>query len=151
MKVKIRRKSYCAAAISSQVPKSRTDLNLTFLFVLKLGTHTKFVRNIFVDMLNFRRSKFEDLEGYRAESHTLCSIKVVLCMDPNSQWNPFYKAFHRIWFCGNKRFSSVVMDWSSNTNDLHSANIWPALEHRCGKQTPSAKHFIFPCEFAVCS
>jgi len=38
--VRVRR---CAAAFSLQVPKSDTDLDLTFLYIFMLGTHTKLV------------------------------------------------------------------------------------------------------------
>jgi len=49
-----------------------------------------------------------------------------------TQWNTVHEAFHRICHCGNER--KILSHFK---RDLHAANLLPALEQGCGKQTPS--------------
>jgi len=44
---------YCAAALFSQVPKKCTDLDLSLLYILVLGTCSKFARNFLAPSLCF--------------------------------------------------------------------------------------------------
>jgi len=55
----------------------------------------------------------------------------------DSQWNPVYKAFHRIFSCGNDTIRRLFCK-----RDLDAANLRPALEQGCGKQTPGARHLF---------
>jgi len=61
----------------------------------------------------------------------------------DSQWNPFYKAFHRIRCCKLSNWSVVCK------RDLDAVNMRPALKHVCVKQTLSARKLFFranlPC------
>jgi len=52
----------------------------------------------------------------------------------DSQWNPVYNVFHRIFGCGNETIRRQFC-----TRDLDAANLRPALEQGCGEQTPSAR------------
>jgi len=52
----------------------------------------------------------------------------------DSQWNPVYNAFHRIFCCGNETIRRYFC-----VRDLDTANLRPALEQGCGKQTLSAR------------
>ena len=56
----------------------------------------------------------------------------------DSQWNPVYNAFHRIFCCGNETIRRQYCK-----RDLDTANMRPALEQGCGKQTPSAGKLFF--------
>jgi len=56
----------------------------------------------------------------------------------DSQWNPVYKAFHRICCCGNE---PIV--WQQLKRDPCAGNTRPALEYDCGKQMPSASTLFF--------
>jgi len=54
----------------------------------------------------------------------------------DSQWNPVYNAFHRN-FC--RENETIRRQFCKR--DLDLANLRPALEQGCGKQTPSARKF----------
>ena len=56
----------------------------------------------------------------------------------DSSCNPVYEAFHQIRFCGNESICQ-----SQCKRDLNAANMRPALEQDCGKQTPSVSIWIF--------
>ena len=58
----------------------------------------------------------------------------------DSQWNPVYNALNRIFCYGNE----TIRRWFCK-HDLDAANLWPALEQGCGKQTPSARKLFFIC------
>ena len=53
------------------------------------------------------------------------------------QWNPVYKAFHQNYRCGNETMRRYYVK-----RDLDAANLRPALEYVCGKQTPSARKWF---------
>jgi len=48
----------------------------------------------------------------------------------DSQWNPVYNAFHRKFCCGNETIRRYFCK-----RGLDAANLRPALEQSCGKQT----------------
>jgi len=50
----------------------------------------------------------------------------------DSQWNPVHNVFHRNFCYGNETIRRYFCK-----RDLDSANLRPALERGCGKQTPS--------------
>jgi len=52
---------HCAAVLQTQVPKMRTDLDLSHFYILTLGTHSKFAREN-----NFLRSAFAFCSPARA-------------------------------------------------------------------------------------
>jgi len=54
------------------------------------------------------------------------------------QWNPVYNVFHRNFCCGNEMIRLQFC-----TRDLDAANLRPALEQTCGKQTPSYRKSFF--------
>ena len=58
----------------------------------------------------------------------------------DSHWNPgsVYNAFHRFFCCGNE----TIRRWFCK-RDLDTANLRPALEQVCRKQTPSARKLFF--------
>jgi len=59
---------------------------------------------------------------------------VISRTNADSQWNPVYKAFLRIRCCGDE----TIRRWLCKC-DLDAANLRPALEHVCEKQTQSAR------------
>ena len=65
----------------------------------------------------------------------------------DSQWNPVYNAFHRFLVVETKRFvgSFVNVILTRQTCGKPAANLQPALEQGCGKQTQSAKKLFFTC------
>ena len=70
-----------------------------------------------------------------------CIFKVgmgITRTNTDSQWNPLYNAFHRILWCGNETIRRLFCK-----RDLDAANLRPALEQCCGKQTPSDKKLFF--------
>ena len=81
---------------------------------------------------------------FKLPSGEICSlrgIKVGLGIsrtNADSQWNPVYNAFHQIFCCGNE----TICRWFCKS-DLDAANLRPALEQGCGKQTPSARKLFF--------
>jgi len=56
----------------------------------------------------------------------------------DSQWNPVYNAFHRIFGCGNKTIRRYYFK-----RDLDAAKLGPALGQGGGKQTPSDRTLFF--------
>ena len=58
-------------------------------------------------------------------------------MNADSQRNPVYNAFRRIFCCGNETIRRYFCK-----RDLDAANLRPALEQGCRKQTPSARKFF---------
>jgi len=69
-------------------------------------------------------------------------------MNVRIQWNPIYKAFHRIRHCGNERSGP----WQFK-RALDVANLRPAaaLEQGCVKQTQSASILFFHTNLACVS
>jgi len=70
------------------------------------------------------------------ERDSLLIVKVGLGISrshADSQWNPVYDAFHRIFCCANETICQQFFK-----RDLDVANMRPALEQGCGEQTPSA-------------
>jgi len=70
-----------------------------------------------------------------------CVLKVGLGIsrtNADSEWNPVYNTFHRIFGCGNE----TIRRWFCK-RDLDAANRRPALEQGCGKQTPGARKLFF--------
>ena len=60
--------------------------------------------------------------------------------------SPVYRALHRIHRCKNE-----TIRWYYCVRDLDAANLRPALEQGCGKQTLSTRKRLFPERIAVCS
>jgi len=56
----------------------------------------------------------------------------------DSQWNPVDNVCHRFFCCGNETIRRYLCK-----RDLDAANLRPALEQACGKQTPGAKKLFF--------
>jgi len=56
----------------------------------------------------------------------------------DSQWNPVYNVFHRNFCCGNETIRRLFCK-----RDLDAANLRPALEQSCGKQTPNDRKLFF--------
>jgi len=52
----------------------------------------------------------------------------------DSQWNPVYIVFHRNFCCANETIRRYVCK-----RDLDAANLRPALEQGCAKQTLNAR------------
>jgi len=66
----------------------------------------------------------------------LPDLKVGLGMfgtNAESQWDPVYNAFNRVHWCGNETMRQQYCN-----RDFDAANLRPALEQGCGRQTPSA-------------
>jgi len=73
------------------------------------------------------------------------SIKVGLRIsrtNADSHWNPVYNAFHRFFCCGNETIRQQHCK-----RDLDAANLRPALEQGCRKQTPRARKLFFHANF----
>jgi len=76
----------------------------------------------------------------RKDSGLWFNLKVGLGIsrtNADSQWNPVYNAFHRIFCCGNQTICRQFCK-----RDLDAATLRPALEQGCGKQTPGAKNYF---------
>jgi len=102
---------HCAAVLQMQVPKLCTDLDLRLLYILILGTYSKFARkNIFLSLgvyfpqlcssagRRFAASRSRLQNYQRIVLFPQQNFKVGLCISPtnaDSQWNPFYNVFHR--------------------------------------------------------
>jgi len=61
----------------------------------------------------------------------IANLKCGSWTNVDSQWNSVYKAFHRIFCCGNEQMCQCDLDAAN-------LNLRPALEHGYGQQTPSA-------------
>ena len=74
--------------------------------------------------------------GRRKNRNQVLTFKVGLGISrtkADSQWNPVYKVFYRFFGCGNATIRRQFCK-----RDLDAANLQPALEQGCGKQTPGA-------------
>jgi len=78
-------------------------------------------------------AQFKSLFLLNLHNNSACLSKagwVISRMNAHFQWNLVYKAFHREYFCGTKPIRRQY-----STCDLDVANLRPALEHGCRKQT----------------
>jgi len=116
---------HCTAAFSVQVPKSCTNLDPTFLYILILRIYTKFVRNN-----KIKRSVFASATQLYTCSH-VCRVKITFEIPPNNR------------FVSTNEFDEMLWKLDSTNSHVRSTNPSPRFKRLGGWAVASVEQAIW--------
>jgi len=80
-----------------------------------------------------------------SRTHILKNNVDISRTNADSEWNPVYKALHRIGFVGTKQLVR------SNANVILTQQTAASVGAWLREANAERLHFIFPCELAICA